>query len=147
MPRAACLVACLLLSATVPQMAAAGGAELFDQHCSVCHNAGGIGNPGFAPPLNRPDFWQALGDRAPDYVSAVVTKGLRVPITVEGQRYAGVVMVPVAGASDEDLAIIASWVLGTLGETGMSVTADEIASMRASDVTGDDIRAIRQVAE
>lgn len=147
MPRAARLVACLLLSATAPQMAAAGGAELFDQHCSVCHNAGGIGNPGFAPPLDRPDFWQALGDKAPDYVSAVVTKGLSVPITVEGQRYVGVVMVPVAGASDEDLASIASWVIGTLGETGMSVTADEIAAMRASDVTGDDIRAIRQVAE
>lgn len=133
----------LLLCAAAPQIASADGAVLFEQHCSACHNAGGTGTPGLAPPLNRPDFWQALGDEAPAYISAVVTKGLSLPITVEGQRYVGLVMAPITGASDEDLAGIATWVLGDLGGTDLSVTADQVAAMRASDMTRDDIKDMR----
>lgn len=147
---AARLAATLLICAAVPQLAAAAaadGATLFNEHCSACHSAGGVGTPGLAPPLNRPDFWKELGDDAPHYISAVITKGLSVPITVEGQRYMGLIMPPVSGVSDEDLATIATWVVSSLGETDRTVTADEIAATRDSDVSRDDIKGMRPKTE
>lgn len=129
------------------QDAGAGGAELFETHCAVCHNSGGTGTPGLAPPLDRPEFWQALGPEAPTYISGIVTKGLSKPVTVRGERYIGLIMVPVATASDEELAQITSWVLAELGGLTETVSAGRIAEMRASGTTQNDLSALRPRTE
>ena len=56
-------VAALLLAGGAVGAASLDGAALFEAHCSACHSAGGVGTPGLAPPLDRPEFWQALGGK------------------------------------------------------------------------------------
>ncbi len=123
------------------------GEELFNDNCASCHNEGGIGVPGLAPPLDRPAFWQALGDDAPRYIGGVVTKGFNMPIAVRGERYAGLFMTPLASTSDQDLAGIASWVLGTLGQIKTEVTPELIAEIRASSMSNQDLKAMRPKTE
>lgn len=135
---------CLLATGAVAQEA---GADLFEAHCAACHNSGGTGTPGLAPPLDRPDFWQALGDDAPTYLGGVITKGLNMPLQVRGEHYAGMPMTPVAGASDEELAGIASWVLQELGETDLEVAVVDIAAARDGDTTSADLKALRPETE
>lgn len=137
----------LLSGPALAEGAGTDGAALFESHCAACHNTGGTGTPGLAPPLNRPGFWQALGDQAPTYISGIVTKGMAKPLTVQGTRYMGLVMVPVAGTTDEELATITSWVLADLGQTAQSVTPDQIAAMRASTTTQNDLKAMRPTEE
>lgn len=139
-------VAALLLAGGAAGAASLDGAALFETHCAACHSAGGVGTPGLAPPLDRPDFWQALGDEAPTYISGVVTKGLNAQITVRGESYAGMMMPPVPGVSDDELAAIASWVLGTLGQTDKAVTPEDIAAAR-SGATMADVKALRPATE
>ena len=142
--RGIALAAALLGVAAVAQ--AEDGAALFETHCAACHNTGGTGTPGLAPPLDRPDFWKALGDKAPDYVAGVITHGFNAKITVRGETYMGTMMPPVAGASDAELASIATFVVGTLGGTGQAVTPEAIASARAA-MSNDALKALRPASE
>ncbi|AGT10760.1 hypothetical protein [Paracoccus aminophilus] len=96
-----------------------------------------------APPLDRPEFWQALGDAAPAYLSGVVTKGMSAPLTIRGESYAGMVVPAVAGTSDEVLAEIGTWVLQELGKTGKTVTVSEITAARDGTLGPADLKAIR----
>ena len=139
-------IATLLVCSAAAAAADLDGAALFETYCAACHNAGGVGTPGLAPPLDRPDFWQALGDDAPKYMSGVVTKGLMMPITVRGEPYAGTMMPPVAGASDDELAAIATWVLDSLGQTGKTVAPEDIAAAR-SGMTMNDVKGLRPATE
>lgn len=41
---------------------AADGAKLYNQNCSVCHQADAIGKPGFAPSLTNQEFLRAVSD-------------------------------------------------------------------------------------
>ncbi len=133
--------------AGAPVAALADGAELFETNCAICHNSGGIGTPGLAPALDRPAFWQALGDRAPTYISTIVTKGFNAPITVRGERFAGMPMLPVATATDDELAQIASWVLSGLGGLERTVSPEDIAAARTGDLDNAGLRAMRPQTE
>ncbi len=144
-PKAA-LAGCLLSLAALPAPAA-DGAEIFAEACSACHNAGGTGNPGLAPPLNRPGFWDGLGEQAVAYVSGVVTSGLAGKIEAAGQAYSGLIMPPVAGYGDGDLAAAASFVLQDLGGLEATVTAADIAAARAVHPSHADLRAMRPAGE
>ena len=121
--------------------------ELFDIHCAACHNTGGIGNPGLAPPLNRPAFWQAFGDQAPDYLAGVVVSGLAGKLDVQGQLYIGLIMPPVASATDEELVEIGTWVLQTLGETDGVLTQDLLDTARDLRPSHADLRAMRPAVD
>lgn len=137
----------LLWGSALAQDTAPDGAQLFETHCAACHNSGGTGTPGLAPPLDRPDFWQTLGEDAPAYIAAIVTKGINMPITVRGERYAGMPMAPVAGASDEELAEITSWVLSDLGKLEQTVAAEDIPAARDGGISADDLKALRPETE
>lgn len=125
----------------------ADGLALFNDYCGACHNEAGIGTPGLAPPLNRPDFWQALGDDAPAFLGAVITRGFNMTITVRGDRYMGMPMMPVAGVEDAELASIANWVLGDLGQLEQRLTAEDIAASREAGLGNDDLKALRPKTE
>mgnify|MGYP000282940374 CR=1 FL=1 len=133
-------------------LAAEEASELFEIHCAACHNTGGIGNPGLAPPLNRPAFWQALGEAAPAYLAGVMVSGLNGKLTIEGQVYVGLIMPPVTSATEAELAEIGTWVLQALGETGEELTqADltqaDLTQARATRPSHADLRAMRPVGE
>ena len=141
------VVVTLLCSVVFAQQAIADGSDLFEKNCAICHNAGGTGTPGLAPALDRPEFWQALGDDAPAYISTVVTKGFNMPITVRGERFAGMPMIPVTTISDEELATVTTWVLSNLGKLDLSVSTDDIAAARAGTLNGADLKAMRPKSE
>ena len=139
-------VLALLLAGSAAGAASHDGPALFEAHCSACHASGGVGTPGLAPPLDRPDFWAALGDDAPKYIAGVTTKGLNAQITVRGEMYAGTMMPPVPGVTDEELAAIGTWVLHDLGKTDKTVTPDDVAAARAG-ATMADVKALRPATE
>lgn len=145
LPRTAAAIL-LLASAGTAGAADLDGAALFETHCSACHNSGGIGTPGFAPPLDRPEFWQELGDNAPKYIAGVVTKGQNAQITVRGESYIGTMMPPVPGTTDDELAAITTWVLDDLGKTDKTVTPEDVAAAR-SGMTIADVKAMRPATE
>lgn len=130
-----------------PALAEQDGAALFDTYCAACHSSGGVGTPGFAPPLDRPEFWQELGEDAAPYVTGVMVKGFAAPITVRGERFMGMVMPGVRDASDEELAAIGSWVLADLGQTDQSVAPQDVIATRDSDLTHADLKAMRPKTE
>lgn len=82
------VVGCTLLAVvawTAPAAAlAASGAELYDQHCAACHQAGGTGVPGVFPPLAGNT---ALADA--DHVRSVIETGLSGPLQVGGATFDG----------------------------------------------------------
>lgn len=129
---AARIAGCLILGASLPASAQEiDGTTLFNDNCAVCHAEGGIGNPGFAPPLNRPAFWQGM-DAPTDYIAAVVIGGLHGTMTVDGQMYVGLRMPPLPQIEDAEIAAIATYVAGELGQTDATASAETVAAVRAA---------------
>ncbi|MGK9231769.1 cytochrome c [Inquilinus limosus] len=133
----------LAVIAAAPMASAQDGKALFDSVCAACHQAGGVGNPGIAPPLNDAAFWQRLGDQAPAYVAGVMASGLSGTIMSGGQVYAGLVMPPQA-MSDEELAAIGSYLLGTLNQTGHAVDPGLIARTRGAPPSHSALQKLRK---
>lgn len=140
------LVAGLIAGPALAEDASLDPAAQFETHCAACHNTGGTGTPGLAPPLDRPDFWQALGDKAPQYLAGVVTKGFNMTIAVRGETYTGMIMPPPAGVPDAELAAATTYVVATLGQTDKQVTPADIAAARES-ISNDDLKAMRPKTE
>jgi len=61
------------------------GAEVYSTFCASCHQAGGVGMAGAAPPLaDNPHVLDT------DYMTGVITNGLKGEIVVNGETYNGV---------------------------------------------------------
>lgn len=112
--------------------AAADGTEVFDRVCAACHNTGGIGTPGVAPPLVDPPLWGRLGETAPKFISGVVISGFSGTIMSQGVGYYGLVMPPQGPLSDEELAAVTTHVLRDLAGLPAEVTVADIAAARAA---------------
>lgn len=140
------LVAGLLAGPALAEDASPDAAAQFETYCAACHNTGGTGTPGLAPPLDRPEFWEALGDNAPKYLSGIVARGFNMTITVRGETYAGMIMPPPAGIPDAELAAAASYVLTTLGQREGVITAADVAAARGS-ISNNDLKAMRPPSE
>jgi len=80
------------------------GAEVYNESCAACHQAGGAGVPGQFPPL--------AGNPSVDdteYMETVIKNGLSGEIEVNGQTYNGVM--PASSAmSDDDVASVIAYV-------------------------------------
>ena len=105
------------------------GQALFAGTCSVCHQANGAGLPGVFPPLAKSDWLVANRKSAAD----VLLHGLAGPIKVNGQDYNSV-MPPMAQLTDDEVANILTYVLGSWGNAGGKVTAAEVAERRKAKV-------------
>lgn len=141
------LTAAILLLAGLGSPAATlaeDGAGLFEASCSACHQSGGIGNPGIAPPLNDPALWQRLGAKAPDYVAGVMISGLSGTITAGGQVYAGLIMPSHASLTDAELAAIGTYILSTVNATGLVLDAAHIEAARQAKPSHADLRKLRK---
>lgn len=141
------LGAAILLLAGLGAPAAAlaeDGAALFETSCSACHQSGGIGNPGIAPPLNDPALWQRLGTRAPDYVAGVMISGMSGTITAGGQIYAGLIMPSHAAITDAELAAIGTYILSTVNATGLALDAAHLEAARQARPSHADLRKLRK---
>ncbi|MGZ9810801.1 c-type cytochrome [Pseudoroseicyclus sp. H15] len=145
-PSAILLCGLNALAAPAAAQDAARGAALFDENCAACHQAGGIGQPGLAPPLVDAPLWEGLGDDAPTYFGSVVLGGLTGRITAGGVMYIGVAMPRHDWLEDDEIVDLAAYVLGELNGLEPELDADTLAGLRAAPLDGSAIHALREGA-
>lgn len=102
------------------------GQALYQVSCASCHQPGGQGLEGVAPPL--------AGTRWPSESTArlarIVLHGLRGPITVAGTEY-NLEMPAMGFFADEDIAAILSYLRFTWGQPSKPVSPEAIRQIRA----------------
>jgi len=122
---------------------AADGKAVYAEICQACHQAGGKGAPGVAPPLVS-SVIKGVARQAPDYVPLVVLNGLSGGIEVAGISY-HLVMPPQAALDDAEIAAVATYVYGTLnGQRAVRFTPDQIAKLRTTPTSAAALRAVRK---
>ena len=103
------------------------GRQRFAGTCSTCHGADGQGMEGVFPPLAKSDYVAA---HSTDQLIGVVLNGLSGPVTVNGKDFNSV-MPPMSQLTDDEVANILTYVLGSWGNPGGTVTKEEVAAVRA----------------
>jgi nitrite reductase (NO-forming) len=103
------------------------GEVLFKGTCSTCHQDTGQGIPNVFPPLAKSDFLLADKNRA----IGIVLNGLSGAVTVNGATYDSV-MPPMSQLNDDEIANILTYALNSWGNSDGTVSADEVAKVRAS---------------
>lgn len=136
----------LLALSGAPVWADDAGEQLFVDTCSGCHQLGGIGQPGLAPPLVDKPLWDGLGDRGPDYLAGIMVGGLTGTITAGGQKFIGLAMPPHDWMSDEEMLAVAAYVLQDLNGLSVELTPEVIVATRAAPPSHADLRALRKEA-
>ena len=140
------LIATGLALLTAPVLADDAGRVLFDDNCSGCHQIGGIGSPGLAPPLVDAALFAGFGEGASTYVAGVLLGGLSGQIVANGEVYAGLAMPSQSSMTDEELAAVANYVLGELNGLDARLAASTVAQMRAQPPSHVELLALRQEA-
>ena len=149
MPRIAVALgmAVLALPPALARAAPEQGLAVYQSRCLPCHQAGGVGAPGLAPPLAGTvgAYLGREGGRA--YLAQVVVFGLNGPIRVQGQPFNGV-MPPLAVLPDDEIAAVLNFVLadfnrGLLRADHRPLTAAEVASIRGRSPSMRDLRQMR----
>lgn len=100
------------------------GERIFNHNCAACHQSGGQGIPNAFPPLANSDFLNADKDRA----ISVVTHGLTGEVTVNGNKFNGVM--PAWELSNEDVANVLTYVYSSWGNKGFEVKPEEVEKAR-----------------
>lgn len=103
---------------------APAGEGVYKRTCITCHQANGQGIPNTFPPLAKSDY---LGDKEKTILQVI--KGSSGEIVVNGNKYNNVM--PPQQLSDEEIASVLSYVYSSFGNSGGSVTADEVKNARA----------------
>ena len=137
-----------MLLAVGTASAAEPGEALFDKHCAVCHQPGGIGSPGFAPPLADAVGHRLAVAEGRDYFPRIVRGGLAGPIDTKGGRFNGA-MPAFAALTDEEAAQVLNYVLSGLNARVMPAdftpySADEVAALRGKALAAGDNRKLRE---
>lgn len=115
------------------------GEALYKANCSACHQANGQGLPGAFPPLAQSDFLLADTSRA---ISSVL-KGLSGELVVNGKTYNSV-MPAQYHLDDTTIASILSYVLNSWGNSGGTVTPDQVAAIRKEEGVGSDLAQVER---
>lgn len=107
------------------------GAVIFNELCVQCHGADGTGTPTGNGQTLAPGLAGSLRVQAhPEYAIRAVLHGLEGPL--DGQRYAGGVMVGNKEQSDQWIADIVTYIRKNLSNEASGVTADQVARVRAA---------------
>jgi len=141
---------CLMIAAPGVAMATDGKA-VYDGHCAACHQADGNGSLGLAPPLQG-----TLGKRAASpvgrrYIAGIMIAGLAGKLESRGVTYSGI-MPTWAALSDDELAAVANFVLGTFNADQLApdfepLAPAEFAALRSARPAAKDLRAWRNESE
>lgn len=101
------------------------GHGLFSSICAACHQPTGRGIPNVFPPLASSDFLNADKNRA----IKIVLNGRQGDIVVNGQRFNN--SMPKFPLSDQDIADALTYIYNSFGNSGVEVTPEEVARLRA----------------
>ena len=99
------------------------GAAVYKRNCAACHQPDGKGVKGAFPPLAKSDYLTS-----PSIAVNAVANGLSGELTVNGQKYNGVM--PALGLSDEEVANVVTYVMNSWDNKGGEVTPREVSSSR-----------------
>lgn len=108
-------------AATKP--AAASGKDIYNRTCVACHQPNGQGVPGTFPPLAKSDY---MANK--ENTIRQVLKGSTGEITVNGNKFNNTM--PGQMLSDEEIAAVLTYVYGNFGNSGGTVTPDEVKQER-----------------
>ncbi len=142
----AALGAALVVLAGVAQ--ADPGQALFDKHCAICHQPGGVGAPGYAPPLADAVGQRLAVEEGRDYVPRILRAGISGPIDTPLGRFNGA-MPGFAQLPDAEAAQIINYVLGELNARVVPAgfvpyTAEEVAALKAKPASAPENRKLRE---
>jgi mono/diheme cytochrome c family protein len=100
------------------------GHKLFSSICAACHQPTGMGLPNVFPPLAGSDFLNANKDRA----IKIVINGRQGQVVVNGAKFNN--SMPSFPLGDEDIANVLTYVYNSFGNSGLEVSAAEVARLR-----------------
>jgi nitrite reductase (NO-forming) len=126
LPKDAGVVEPVAVSTLTTEERMAAGQQLFAGNCAACHQTTGLGLPGTIPPLAGSDYLVKSGK---DRVLSVVLNGLTGPIKVNGNGYNSV-MPAWNHLSNDELANIMTYVLGSWGNSAGDVSPADVARVR-----------------
>jgi len=139
---------CLLLGVGIASVATAqdvpAGKAVFERNCVVCHQAGGKGQDGLAPPLTVNPGHYAGSEAGRKLLANVALYGMIGEIESGGKRYNGN-MPSFRNLSDAELADVLSYVAldlssATKAADARPYSADELRALRGQPVSGSDVR-------
>lgn len=123
---------------------APNGETVFTSQCSACHQAGGVGAPGLAPPLAS-DQIASIAKKNPQYLVLVTLNGLSGNISLAEQGELNGIMPPAgASLSDDEVAAVVGYVALTLNATDTMISADTVRMLRDKKLSAKELRAMRQ---
>lgn len=102
------------------------GKVFYNQNCAACHQPDGKGVPGAFPPLANSDYLNKDVKRA----MGVIKNGLTGPITVNGEKYNGVM--PALGVSDEDAANVLTYVYHSWNNSKKNVLPKDFSGVKTN---------------
>ena len=102
----------------------AKGEAVYKQNCQACHQANGEGLPKVFPPLAKSDYLFADRNRS---IKQIIL-GSSGEITVNGEKYNSVM--PPINLSDEQISDVLNYVLNSWGNSGETLTPEEVKAQR-----------------
>jgi mono/diheme cytochrome c family protein len=102
------------------------GLAVYSRTCIACHQPTGAGILRVFPPLAGSEW---VSKDASIAVRNIVN-GMQGPIVVKGETY-NMPMPPVAGVTDKDIADVVTYVNNSFGNTGPTVTEEEVKAIKA----------------
>jgi len=132
--------ATLALACASPAIAA-DGAKIFAETCQACHQPGGVGAPGLAPPLVSPIIANAAS-RQPDYPARVVMFGLSGTLPLAGGEAISSAMPPQQGLSDDQIAAVVGYVF-RLNRAKASIKPADVARIRSQPGDSVELKRLR----
>jgi mono/diheme cytochrome c family protein len=98
----------------------------FNDTCGICHQPDGMGKPGQFPPLVGSEWVNGPANR----LIRIPLLGVSGPIKVKGQAW-NLSMPGLASTSDEDLALILTYIRSTWGNKADEIKTDHVKAVRA----------------
>ena len=104
------------------------GKKNFETFCGPCHGMDGMGKVGQFPPLAGSEIVNAKGFHR---LCFIPLEGLNGTIKVKGQEWSLNMAAMGAALPDADLAAVVTYIRGSWGNKASDVTADDIKAIRA----------------
>lgn len=107
--------------------ALAGGAVIYSNYCTSCHKNDGGGLAGVFPPLKGTQ--EVLGDK--NRLIKIILNGLSGPLIIKGRKY-DQQMPGFDFLSDQEIALVATYVRTHFGNSAGNITGADVAKARGS---------------
>ncbi len=120
-----------------------GGAKIYQQYCSACHQMNGKGAPGRFPPLINTDW--VTGDK--ERLIKVTLNGMEGSLQIDGEVYNGV-MPQHSFLKDEEIALVLTYIRSSFDNEASEITTAEVRELRrAQEENGEPFEPIKVTTE